>query len=164
MEFKGLYDIYINGISYSQHIGIQPIESDESKKAREGINKISKIVHNVMRESGISTTGNFRPPFATYEYQNVDIILNIFSDDIIRSFSDHVKDAINQTIGVYENNITNSILNTINPFYWIGKIAKTLAITILDPFGIKIGSRTGDIISLIANLATIIGFILTIFS
>ncbi len=101
------------------------IENDMPKKYRREINLMNFKIRKIADASFISTKVTWTERGGYIE--NVDVFDNLF---ILFQFSisfNQVTDFLERSIGVYETDQRNSILRTLNPFWWVGRALKWFA-------------------------------------
>ncbi len=98
----------------------------KNQKIRQDINKYIPIINDIIIASGIDTSIIlYHPPITGRPPVIVNYLDILFSKEYkIDVYG--VIDLINKSLGVYERNKKRSILNTINPFFWIIMILENI--------------------------------------
>jgi len=104
------------------------IENDKARAARVEINKLLKKAIQIIHQAGVSTSIYYSPPPAIGGVAgNIDLIHNMFNLRLFDLEPKDIIDPIERAIGVYEHDKTSSVLRTINPFFWINKLFRTIS-------------------------------------
>lgn len=152
-HFRELVVHYFNNVTY--HFGGSR-ESEEAQRARREINRLLLETRQAILAAEASTI--------MYE---VDLLANLYN---LRSFeipTQHIVDAIEQALGVYERERPKALLRTLNPFYWL---ERALALMVSIPFRLIglagfdaekaeeswVGKLVKFLLSLLTTLATIL--------
>lgn len=100
---------------------IRTNETDQSIVYRNQISRLIPEIYEIVRSAWVPHVieNNFQGRSVTIELVN-----NIFNFHRQQLSIQYLIDCLNQAIWVYENDRTSSIIRTINPFFWIGKIIK----------------------------------------
>ncbi|MFC1510154.1 hypothetical protein ACFL49_00650 [Candidatus Omnitrophota bacterium] len=122
-KFRFNIQSYFFNIRYGT-MALKPHENETAQKARFNISRTLDIAHQMINETGVST-------LVRIDNQSTDIVVNIFSLYQCEKGGDEVLFFIDRAIGLYQDHIVPSILNTINPLFWIGR---TLEYIISLPF------------------------------
>jgi hypothetical protein len=101
--------------------------------------------------------------------QDINLVTNVFNLHRYEIEPNNLLDFIDRSIGRYEHDRIYSILRTINPFYWLGRILDliiSLPFRFLQNAGIKTKkfeeSIFGKVAKLILSLVTLVASSLTI--
>lgn len=104
------------------------IDNNETKKIRAFLNKQNGFIQVYLLGTGISPDVVHTPPPAIGGYvQRINLVenlFNLFNYDIEHQV---LIDTIDKAIGVYEKDFLPSVIRTINPLFWLGKILETIA-------------------------------------
>lgn len=124
-EFRSLVVSYFSNLKLD-YSG-DPVPTDEQMKIRSKINFVLKEMNLTIMASGVNPVIQYSPPPMIGGYiQNINIIQNIFNLTQYRIPPVIVVDKIEESLGVYENERTASLIRTINPFYWTSKVIKRI--------------------------------------
>lgn len=146
------------------------IEQDEAVDARRRINLTLQKARRVISSSGVSSTINYQPPPAVGGYvQNVDVILNIFNIGQFQIPPETVTGILEQSIGVYTDEVAAAWKRTLNPFWWIGRFLAWFAripFAVLRSAGFDAdraeNSIGGKLVTLITGAIPLVAALLTI--
>lgn len=164
IKFRNLVVEYFNNLDISNQ------ENKIAEQKRREINVILVKAHSAILAAGVSTSITQYPPPAVGGYViHINVIDSIFDFDSLYLDRKFITDIIERAIGVYLNDRINSLLRTINPFYWLYIIIDyitSLPFVILGKVGFnqkKIeGSFTGKLIKAIISLIIVFASFLTI--
>ncbi len=129
---KQLYD-YRNAIfDYYNYMGLEelPEDPDEGLVRRSRINMLTKSVHDSFRTAKIAPFLSYDIPRAGIK-KEINVIDNVFNINKMQVKPVEVVDFIDRAIGVYTSDRANSIIRTLNPFFWLILI---LEIVVRSPF------------------------------
>lgn len=167
-HFRELVIHYFNNVTY-RHFGISS-ENEEAQRARREMNRLWLEARQAIQAAGVSTSMYYAPPPAVGGLAgNVDLLANLYNLQRFQIPPQHVVDAIEQALGVYEHERPKALLRTLNPFYRLGR---ALALVVSIPFRL-IGlagfdakkaedSWAGKLVKLMLGLLTTLATILTI--
>lgn len=147
------------------------IEEGDAKSARQRINFSLHQAHDVIGASGVNSIIVYSPaPIDGGPSQPLDLILNLFNIGEYQIAPDSVIGIIEQSLGVYRNDVSAAWRRTLNPFWWIGRFLLWFAAI---PFAVigKAGFDTnraqqsivGKLLFLVFYLIPIIASLLKIF-
>lgn len=164
IKFRNLVVEYFNNLDISNQ------ENKIAEQKRREINVILVKAHSAILAAGVSTSITQYPPPAVGGYViHINVIDSIFDFDSLYLDRKFITDIIERAIGVYLNDRINSLLRTINPFYWLYIIIDyitSLPFVILGKVGFnqkKIeDSFTGKLIKAIISLIIVFASFLTI--
>ena len=147
------------------------IEEDAAKSARKRINFSLHKAHDAIRSSGVSTIITYTPaPIVGGPTQNLDLVLNLFNIGEYQIAPDSVIGIIEQSLGVYRDDVSAAWWRTLNPFWWFGKFLSWFAaipFTVIGKAGFDAHraeqSIIGKLLFLVFYLIPIIASLLTIF-
>ena len=167
-KFRKLVEIYFSGISYPGYGEI--IVSDKANEVRPLINKMAAEASSIISASNESTKVIHYPAPAVGGFvTKIDLIENIFNLEGYDIEPNAVIDCIDKSIGVYEYNKTQSLLRTINPVYWFGRLftfIATIPFRLLTSAGFQTQkvehTFLGKFISLLFQIVIVMGAFLTI--
>jgi hypothetical protein len=136
-KFISYLDVYSKHSEFSgrRRNGPSFPSDEEGNYARRTINWLTPKVSRYMSESGTYPIIHYREPSAVggRVLPNIDVMQNIFNlSELDLSLSMVVDDA-EKTIGYYEDDVVKSLFRTINPFWWLWKLAVFI---VRIPFGI----------------------------
>ena len=121
-EFSELVNGYFDNIEYTRLMH-HPIENQRAQDIRSQINLRLKKASKIINLVGVPTSFYYSPPPAIGGLAaNIELLANIFNLYQYRMGRRNVLDCIDQAVGVYNDDRTNSILRTISPFFWIGMV------------------------------------------
>ena len=108
----------------------RPIRSNRPKSTekseailRQEINSSLEEVRNIVAASGVPFVYEWTPPPAIGGYvQTIDLFHNIFGLDQFQIDVQRVLDVIDRSLGIYKSNSRSSLLKTLNPFWWTGRL------------------------------------------
>ena len=149
---------------------------EDGNQARRSINRLTPKVSRYMNESGTYPIINYSEPPAVggRVFSNIDVMQNIFNLSDFGLPLSMVIDYVEKTIGYYQDDLVKSFFRTINPFWWLWKLAVFI---VRIPFGIiklagynseklemssvgkqykSIGSLTVFVVGLVAFLSNIV--------
>lgn len=119
-EFRQLFVDYFNIVYLRMN---EYVENEEAKNIRSEINFIIDNAYSIIIASGINTNVYYtHSPASGGRREVIDLITNIFNLGMYDITPSQVLDIIDRSIGIYYHNINDSILRTINPFYWFGLV------------------------------------------
>ena len=147
-----------------------PIEKQEAKEARQNINLVLDEIYKIVLAAGIDSRVDWIPPPKIGGLtQNVAVLMNLFQ---LYRFGIRPGDAIGyveRAIGVYQADYWNSVVRTINPFWWIGNALTWFAqvpFNVLDAAGFDAtkaqGTFLGRFLKVLFQVAPVVASILTI--
>lgn len=169
IEFRDLVVKYFGNAKYD--LG-KVRENPDAQSARQSINFKMEKVHLIILASGVTPNLIYSPPPAIGgRSENIDLIQSIF---LLPSYSvnpSYILDFINRSIGVYSDDRSNSLLRTINPFFWISLIFAyivSLPFNLLGELGFnqsKIESSIiGKIVKLLVGLISLSAALVTLYT
>lgn len=124
-DFRNDLILYFNNIERS--FGLEFIENSTGKQVRTKINRYVNEVHEIIITSGISTEVTYTPPPMIGGYrQNIDLVSNIFNFHMYQIEPNNLLDIVDRAIGRYESDRAQSIVRTLNPFFWFGRFLDIL--------------------------------------
>ena len=91
---------------------------------------------------------------------NRDIILNWSTNQ--GDYFGHFKDVLNMGVGIYEKNKVRSLINTLNPFYWVSRLFSGFIVFSFGQFGLLLSDKTTKILEITGYIISIISALLTI--
>lgn len=147
------------------------IEEAAAKSARQRINFSLHKAHDAIKASGVSTIITYTPaPIVGGPIQNLDLVLNLFNIGDYQIAPDSVIGVIEQSLGVYRDDISAARRRTLNPFWWFGKFLSWFAaipFTVIRKAGFDANraeqSIIGKLLFLVFYMIPIIASLLTIF-
>ncbi len=160
---------YFNNIEY-HGFGSEITENDDSRKMRVNLNRNINEIDEIINTSGISPYVTYTPPPMIGGYiQDINLVTNIFNIHRFEIEPSNLLDFIDRSIGRYEHDKISSILRTINPFFWFGRLLDFI-VSLPFRFFQKAGINTksfeesvlGRLAKLVLYLATLIASLLTI--
>ena len=168
-DYRSLIEKYFRDIDYNEY-SRNIIDSDDSKEIRRKLNNQNESIQSIFREVGASPIVVYTPPPAIGGYiQNINLVDNLFN---LQKFDIEIQalvDFIDQVDGVYQQDFISSIVRTINPFYWLGKLLELIArvpFFFLGSIGLNQkqieGCFVGKLVKLIIKLFTTIGVIVSV--
>lgn len=110
----------------------------EKQRLRSKINIKLQKIHSLIEESGVLTLAFYTsPPILGGKKETIELLQVIFNLNSYNGIQPNdITDPIERSIGVYEDDKINSILRTINPFFWINKIIKIIVKIPFDILGV----------------------------
>lgn len=140
-------------------------ENETALNTRSKINETVHEVHDIILYSGISPVITYTPPPMIGGYrQEIDVLTNIFNMHRYEIGPNDLLDFIERSIGRYKSDKTNSIIRTINPFFWFGQFLD-LIVSIPFRFLKKAGLSSKAIEeSLIGKIAKFILYVASLFA
>lgn len=161
INFKDLIVKYFNNIEASLH-NRNSEENNEAIKIRSQINHLVRKASIFIYESDISASITYFPPPITGRSPfRIDLLEGIFNLDSFEIPHQNLLDLIERSIGIYESDKTNSLIRTINPFFWIYLAIDFLAsvpFKILEIAGFNAKETENSLVGKIVKSA--IGFII----
>lgn len=104
------------------------IDNNETKKIRTFLNKQSGFIQVYLLGVGVSPDVVHTPPPAIGGYvQRINLVenlFNLFNYDIEHQI---LVDTIDKAVGIYEKDFFSSVIRTINPLFWFGKLLEIIA-------------------------------------
>lgn len=117
-EFRDLIDNYFKNIDFDFDRDI--IDTEESRKTRQSINKKIDGVDKVMGDAECSAIIlHTAPPMLGGRQQRLNILQNVFNMQNYDIPVQTLIDFIDQASGVYEADFWRSVVRTFNPFFWL---------------------------------------------
>lgn len=111
-------------INWSNNVERDFLTTSETNKSLEYRNQISRMmpeIYEIILSSGV-------PHIIENTFQGrsttIELVNNIFNFHRQQLSVQYLIDCLNQAIWVYENDRASSIIRTINPFFWIGKLIR----------------------------------------
>lgn len=127
IEFRNMVIEYFNNIKYTD-FGFEIIENPKAREIRTKINLMINRIHKIILSSGINPSIFYSPPPAIGGISgSIDLIYNMFYLHQYKIKPDNIIDIIDRSIGIYIDNTINSLIRTINPFYWLGLLIDYIA-------------------------------------
>lgn len=127
VKFQEAIVAYFSNTEYSD-FGHGVNENAAARKARTAINLKTATVKGILQAtSGIPTIHYVPPPIIGGPEGNIEPFDNIYHLVRYQIGPDVLIDTIEEAIGVYNDDLTNSIVRTINPFYWLGWLLDYIA-------------------------------------
>lgn len=118
-EFRELVIIYFDNSTLNMMNGSH-VEKQEAKDARAAINLIMKKAYTIIRLADINPSAASMPSIAMGgQGRNMDLILNIFNLGRNNISPNAAIEYIEKAIDVYKSNRLDSLIRTINPFFWM---------------------------------------------
>jgi hypothetical protein len=101
---------------------------EDHEHIRKSINRILPRAARFLRESGQYPVLTVReaPSVGGGIWNNIDALSNIFHLDNFEIPEDMILDAIDRGIGYYYDEMPTSFLRTINPFWWVWRLARVV--------------------------------------
>ena len=128
-EYRSLVEKYFQNIDYNEY-SRDIIDSGESRDIRKLLNSKNEAIQTIFRDVGITPDVVYTPPPAIGSYiQQINLIDNLFNLQNYDIETQALLDFIDQVDGAYKLDFINSILRTLNPFYWLGKLLEIIAST-----------------------------------
>lgn len=125
-EFQKHIEKYFCLIGYNSYRDI--VDTAESKKIREMLNKQSGFIQTYLLETGVSLSVTHTPPPAIGGYvQKIDLVDNLFNIQNYDIEPQVLVDTIDKALGVYEADLVSSLMRTFNPLYWLGRLLELIA-------------------------------------
>lgn len=166
-EFRGKLESYFNIVDYN--LG-ELIDNDRSRILRQEINTNLSVLMGYIREAGVGTTIFYSPPPISGGIAgNISILDNIFNLASFNVGPQVVIDILDQAVGIYSSEKHRAWVRTINPFWWLWRLFRTILHTpfmIFEEAGFN--SKTleksiiGKIIKVLLSLALIISALIPI--
>lgn len=115
-----------NGIN-TDNLSLSDLKEDH-KYVRKSINRILPRAARFLQESGQYPVLTVREPPSVGGgiWNNIDALSNIFHLDNFEIPEDMILDAIDRGIGYYYDEMPKSFLRTINPFWWVWRLARVI--------------------------------------
>lgn len=124
--FQGLVTQYFNESSLNMMTGLHR-ESEDAAQAREAIVGMMNNVYSVIRRADINPRGASSASFAARGHdRNIDLILNIFNLGRNGIPPEAAIDYIERAFDVYKADRMPSLIRTVNPLYWAGRLFKAV--------------------------------------
>ena len=121
-EFRELVNGYFENIQYLRFMH-PPTENQRAEDIRPQINLRLRRASRIVYLAGVPTSIYYSPPPAIGGLAaNIELLANIFNLYQYRMGKRDVLDCVDQTLGVYNDDRTNSTIRTYNPFFWIGMV------------------------------------------
>ena len=118
-EFLDLVTTYFDNSTLNMISGSH-VEKQEATEARALINPMLNSVYQVIRLAGIKTSALSSSSLGVLTHgKNIDLILNIFNLGRNNIPLNAALDYIEHAIEVYKSNRLDSLIRTINPFFWM---------------------------------------------
>src|SRR5699024_5865324 len=126
IEFQGLVVEYFNN-SRVEWMADERNEEEPARIARYKINRMMDEAHEIILYSGINPSITWSPPPAVGGYvRNIDLIQNVFNLHGFQIGVREVLDFIERSIGIYERNHSASLIRTLNPLFYIGRVIEAV--------------------------------------
>lgn len=155
IEFRELVNGYFDNVEYRRFMQ-HPIENRGARERRTQINMKLKRVSNIIDLAGVYTSVYHSPAPAVGGFAgHVQILANIFNLYQYRMGKRDVLDCVDQALGVYNDDRINSILRTVNPFFYIGMVFDylvSLPFTLLRKVGFNQSRIEESIIGRVAKI------------
>lgn len=162
IEFRGLVVTYFNNTRKNSIFQREVVELEAAKEVRPRINSMLQRVMIYVQESGAAAVILWSPAPAVGGYrQSVHLIQNIFNLDRFEISPLQLVDTIEQAIGIFESNRKSSLMRSLNPLFWFGRVLSWIAgipFSILEDAGLH-GKKLeenwiGRILKLLVELST----------
>lgn len=168
-EYRSQVEKYFQNIDYNEY-SRDIIDSGESRDIRKLLNNNNETVQTVFRDVGVIPDVVYTPPPAIGGYiQRINLVDNLFNLQNFDIETQALLDFIDQVDGIYQQDFINSVLRTINPFYWLAKILEFIAsipFFFIGSIGLNQkqieGSFVGKLVKLIIKLLATIGAIVSV--
>lgn len=161
-EYQSQVKKYFGLIDYDYSRNI--IDNEGSRKIRTYLNRQNELLQKIFLGVGLSPNVIHTPPPAIGGLmQRINLIDNLFNLQNYDIEPQELIDFIDQIYGVYERDFLNSIIRTLNPFYWLGRVLEIIASVPFYLLG-QIGfnqhklesSLTGQVIKLLIKILSIV--------
>ena len=162
-------------VAYFNHARVkslldEPIEEQKAKQARQSINLILDEIYKIVLAAGVDSRIDWIPPSRVGGYgRNVDILMNLFHLYQIGISPSDAIGYVERAMGIYHADFRNSVIRTVNPFWWIGKALTWFAqvpFHVLDTAGFDTTKAQGTILGRLVKVtflvAPVVASILTI--
>lgn len=126
-EFISQINIYIDHTEFGRHSDA-PDEDDEALRARSQLNKMIPEIEQIVRASGQSAIITVSPPPAIGGLvRNINMIYEFFR--LRTHWIEHSElfDVIERSLGTYEADRPKSLIRSLNPFFWLGRLVSWMA-------------------------------------
>lgn len=125
-KYQSQVERYFQLIDYSYDRNI--IDNPESKEIRRYLNNQSELIQIILIDAGLSPNVIHTPaPAIGGLAQRINLVDNLFNLQNYDIESQALIDFIDQAYGVYERDFFKSIIRTINPLYWGGRVLEMIA-------------------------------------
>ena len=126
-EYKARLEEYFRSIDYDSY-DRSILDTPQTRITRTYLNKQADVVGQYITETGSPLRVTYTPPPVIGGYiQQIDLIDNLFN---LQNFDIEVQtliDVIDQALGIFERDFFNSVLRTIYPLFWFGKILELIS-------------------------------------
>lgn len=126
LEYRDLVTDYFNKVGYSDYSG-DYYETEASRPVRSLINIKSSRVHEYVEMATSPVITHYPAPAVGGFVTQVDLLNNIFNIYRYQIPIEDVVDVLERAVGVYQKEFRSSIVRSLNPFSWLGRILEIFA-------------------------------------
>jgi len=125
-NYQKLINEYFTNIDYSEY-SREIIDNENSVRIRHQLNLDSAEVHKYISTVTSPILTYYPPPAIGGFVTDIDLVDNIFNLQKYDIEPQSLIDVLDKALGIYQSELTPSLIRIFNPFVWLGKLLEIVA-------------------------------------
>lgn len=127
-EFRNLVVEYYSNVTAPHALALREAQENErAARIRPQINMMRTRVAYWVDAVGGSVVGYSEPAMVGGRRYNVDLVANVFNLQRLMLEPSILTDELEKAYGAYQDDAAWSLLRTVNPLYWLGRLLDSIA-------------------------------------